>query len=541
MFKSTADEEQHNVSATDVVNISVLQNQSTTSFSSDSISVSNSKLNEEYHTYQLNEKVTNLATSIYQELEKIIKEFGRDTVKELMPIVVSILEALDQAYQEREELKVENELFKDDNEQLLNQYEREKQFRKDCEQKQFQLEDALVEQKKEYEEKLQSLESIVRMIELKSKNASDHVGRLEEKEIEMKREYTKLHDRYNELFKTHCDYMERNKILYGGGDDEDEATTTISVRKSESLKRQLNKQQPVDEFLKNKTIKNAISSDMINQLANSNRNEISSVITNLLQEIEQQQNDKSVGGKSVDDGKMNEEYAVSNIDEDFNGHIITDFDVNKEIDIEQEIAEDLETFSKNDLSLYNELSRENYDPSEVDDGADLSGMTREVANLIRENTELLQTKHALNVLKDDLIVKLDNFNSQMIILKEEIKSLQTVKAYLHLRISELEEESKKMREELAMHKNAGVEKGDEDDDGNGGPTSQRKRFTRVEMARVLMERNQYKERLMDLQEAVRWTEYMRASKADPTLSIQKQTTTTANLNEEKKKSPIWKL
>ena len=35
--------------------------------------------------------------------------------------------------------------------------------------------------------------------------------------------------------------------------------------------------------------------------------------------------------------------------------------------------------------------------------------------------------------------------------------------------------------------------------------AQRKRFTRVEMARVLMERNQYKERLMELQEAVRWT------------------------------------
>ena len=40
-------------------------------------------------------------------------------------------------------------------------------------------------------------------------------------------------------------------------------------------------------------------------------------------------------------------------------------------------------------------------------------------------------------------------------------------------------------------------------------TAQRKRFTRVEMARVLMERNQYKERLMELQEAVRWTEMIR--------------------------------
>lgn len=44
--------------------------------------------------------------------------------------------------------------------------------------------------------------------------------------------------------------------------------------------------------------------------------------------------------------------------------------------------------------------------------------------------------------------------------------------------------------------------------------AQRKRFTRVEMARVLMERNQYKERLLELQEAVRWREAIRASRSD---------------------------
>lgn len=56
------------------------------------------------------------------------------------------------------------------------------------------------------------------------------------------------------------------------------------------------------------------------------------------------------------------------------------------------------------------------------------------------------------------------------------------------------------------------------------PRSQRKRFTRVEMARVLMERNQYKERLIELQEAIRWSELVRASKT-----------------EGEKKSAIWKL
>jgi hypothetical protein len=42
-------------------------------------------------------------------------------------------EALDIAYHEKEELIVENELLKDDYEKLLNQYEREKQHRKDTE------------------------------------------------------------------------------------------------------------------------------------------------------------------------------------------------------------------------------------------------------------------------------------------------------------------------------------------------------------------------------------------------------------------------
>ncbi|MGH0120977.1 UNVERIFIED_CONTAM: hypothetical protein FKN15_070169 [Acipenser sinensis] len=56
----------------------------------------------------------------------------------------------------------------------------------------------------------------------------------------------------------------------------------------------------------------------------------------------------------------------------------------------------------------------------------------------------------------------------------------------------------------------------------------RRRFTRIEMARVLMERNQYKERLMELQEAVRWTEMIRASRENPQM-------------QEKKKSTIWQF
>ncbi len=36
----------------------------------------------------------------------------------------------------------------------------------------------------------------VKMFELKSKNSQDQIGRLEEKEADMKKEYTKLHERH---------------------------------------------------------------------------------------------------------------------------------------------------------------------------------------------------------------------------------------------------------------------------------------------------------------------------------------------------------
>ena len=65
------------------------------------------------------------------------------------------------------------------------------------------------------------------------------------------------------------------------------------------------------------------------------------------------------------------------------------------------------------------------------------------------------------------------------ILREEIKSLQGVRAKLQGRVSELEEELKKIKEE--KEEESKKEKGGEEDPDV--PMAQRKRFTRVEMAR----------------------------------------------------------
>lgn len=65
----------------------------------------------------------------------MIQKYDEDVVKTLMPLLVNVLECLDTAYQSNQEQEVELELLREDNEQLVTQYEREKNARKQAEQK----------------------------------------------------------------------------------------------------------------------------------------------------------------------------------------------------------------------------------------------------------------------------------------------------------------------------------------------------------------------------------------------------------------------
>jgi hypothetical protein len=60
--------------------------------------LSSSTTNEESHTL-LSETVTTLASNVYNELERIIKRFGEDSVKDLMPVMISTLGLLNKLKQ----------------------------------------------------------------------------------------------------------------------------------------------------------------------------------------------------------------------------------------------------------------------------------------------------------------------------------------------------------------------------------------------------------------------------------------------------------
>ncbi|KAG7235731.1 hypothetical protein INR49_002288 [Caranx melampygus] len=159
-----------------------------------------------------------------------------------------------------------------------------------------------------------------------------------------------------------------------------------------------------------------------------------------------------------------------------------------------------EAFGINTDSLYHEIKDAKSDIiGDVDAGAELlgefSGMGKEVENLLTENKHLLETK-------------------------EELEAVRQSKNKVDAKVKELEEELKRSAFSSPMQ------------DGDMTMT-QRRRFTRVEMARVLMERNQYKERLMELQEAVRWTEMIS--------SLSCQGVRESPPIQEKKKSTIWQF
>ncbi|XP_019647508.1 PREDICTED: C-Jun-amino-terminal kinase-interacting protein 4-like isoform X11 [Branchiostoma belcheri] len=469
----------------------------------------------------MSEKVSALASSVYQEFERMIKKYDEDVVKELMPLVVNVLENLDIVTHDNQEQEVELELLRDDNEQLITQYEREKQLRKHAEQKALEMEDVHELQRRDLQNRTETLEMQTRQLELKCKNYSDQITRLEDRESEMKREYQALHQRHTEMIQTYMEHIERTKMAQSLGQD-------VAASPKAKLHSILNRPSSPNYY--------ALSNQDVGSPASPKTPQAMSLIegddvlgrspardivglkntTDLKSEIRQTMTDKSLDIQAGSDRRVQDILNTT-----------PELSQTQPIDVPGATSTPLKS---NQDSLFQELTTQDSEAlGEMDEGADITvsdsffGMGKEVENLIAENTQLLETKNALNIVKDDLIAKVDELTSEAEMLQNEVSALQTSKQRLKLKVNDLEEELRKARAEVEEMKKGPH---DEDDDV---PMAQRKRFTRVEMARVLMERNQYKERLMELQEAVRWTEMIRASRENPELAAKKN------------KSSIWKF
>ncbi|XP_024243676.2 C-Jun-amino-terminal kinase-interacting protein 4-like isoform X3 [Oncorhynchus tshawytscha] len=641
----------------------------------------------------MSERVSGLASSIYREFERLIGQYDENVVKELMPLVVAVLENLDAVFAENQEHEVELELLKEDNEQLVTQYEREKSLRKSAEERYMVFEDSQEMEKKDLQSRLVLLESQTRQTELKTRNYSDQIGRLEEREAELKKEYHALHQRHTEMIHSYMEHLERAKHQQHAAVQEAPTDTSTSRSRKErpismglfplpgydlTSDSQREAVETPSEAWRCKDLSHPRSNTSLklgapdsqsrgqrlsaNQQAEQNQDEMSnanrggsksnmpmspkggsksgtsfgapaqggskmssqqggsksgtpmssqggdsksltplstqnggpnlviplssqgggsisaspmstsesdvamvSVSTPLQEEFEKvgkglnrnldrsNRKPENISSKNttVPEGQEGPERQNLELrggsgprtadDNSESLEVQAIIESTPELDMDLSGYRDASTptkgagienmaFDRNTESLFAELSSAGpdmeIDIADMDEGADLLGMGREVEHLIHENTQLLETKNALNMVKNDLMARVDELSCEKEVLQGELEAVTQAKTRLEEKSKELEEELKKVRAEAEEAKTKTKSENNEED--ADVPTAQRKRFTRVEMARVLMERNQYKERLMELQEAVRWTEMIRASRENPATA-------------DKKKSSIWQF
>ncbi|XP_051825412.1 C-Jun-amino-terminal kinase-interacting protein 3 isoform X24 [Antechinus flavipes] len=515
----------------------------------------------------MSERVSGLAGSIYREFERLISCYDEEVVKELMPLVVNVLENLDSVLSENQEHEVELELLREDNEQLLTQYEREKALRKQAEEKFIEFEDALEQEKKDLQIQVEHYEFQTRQLELKAKNYADQISRLEERESEMKKEYNALHQRHTEMIQTYVEHIERSKMQQVGGNSQTEGSLPGRSRKERPTSLNVfplaDGMCPHDEMSESGQSSAAATPSTTGTKSNTPTSSVPSAAVTPLNESLQPLGDYGLGAKNskrarekrnsrnmevqVTQEMRNVSIGMGSSDEWSDIQDI--IDSTPELDMCQEPRLERtgnsptqgivnKAFGINTDSLYHELSTAGSEViGDVDEGADLlgefSGMGKEVGNLLLENSQLLETKNALNVVKNDLIAKVDQLSGEQEVLKGELEATKQAKAKMETRVKELEEELKRVKSEAIIARREPKEEVEDVSsylctELDNIPIAQRRRFTRVEMARVLMERNQYKERLMELQEAVRWTEMIRASREHPSV-------------QEKKKSTIWQF
>ncbi|XP_063291634.1 C-Jun-amino-terminal kinase-interacting protein 4-like [Pelobates fuscus] len=162
--------------------------------------------------------------------------------------------------------------------------------------------------------------------------------------------------------------------------------------------------------------------------------------------------------------------------------------------------------------------------SYVDEGADLqvSGVGTPVDALMMENSQLREAVSEMDMARKNLIARVEELTAEREALQRENENTTQSLSWCESKLRETEQDLQRIQVEMEEARKQSREDAEVDI-----PAAQRKRFTRAEMARVLMERNQYKEKLIELQDAVRRTEMLRASKEVQAVEM--------------KKSSFWKV
>ncbi|XP_019356457.1 C-Jun-amino-terminal kinase-interacting protein 4 isoform X2 [Alligator mississippiensis] len=445
-----------------------------------------------------------LAAGLYGELERLVGAYGPAVVAGLLPQLVAALEGLEQAGRQLQDQDHALAALHEDQARLLSQYERERAGRARAEERYMELEDAVEQEQKGHRAVLTLLEGQSRLLEGKARAYADQVASLEEQKAALLKELSALGQTHSKVVKSYKELRAQKLPLprpsvpqpssipeppqpapslleprcpqpyafcKGSVEDPDTTLPPVSIETPEDGQRCPRNSRPLSQEL---------------PLLEGNGH---------LELCQHTELDEIV--RSTPELKPQPELLSSTSD--------------------PMPPEDLE---RNTTSLFAEVSGLGLELIEaLDDGADLQGDA--IQALIKENANLREVRHELEVARRHLVARVEELSAERETLRGECDTASRTLGRCQARLDETEAALARLRQELEETKKQN------NDAEAEAPASQRKRFTRAEMARVLTERNLYKERFMELQEAVRRTELLRASRKVQAAQM--------------KKSSFWKI
>ncbi|XP_028831375.1 C-Jun-amino-terminal kinase-interacting protein 4 [Denticeps clupeoides] len=471
--------------------------------------------------------VSEEAGKLYSELQVVIETHGTSVVESLLPVLVWVLEGLASCRAKLREREDEVEKERAERVELMERFQNERVLRRESQEKYLELDDQVEQERRAMRAREKEKEKRERELEKKAREQADQLLALEEQKMSLSRELSSLKHTHSKLVLASRDLIERRK------DSEREGSPLRNHVLSKKLEFQPTPDQSetcIYEQQKSDMPSNLslLESPAVNEEVTENPPRAQSFISDIINSTPELQDLVEASTPLHSTAEESREEERSHLDEEIRNQQTRDGEVEKneknvqEEDVEkkeeeeedEEELESLEWELRNTDSVFSELSELSRDYVEsVDHGASLRDGSDQFEEILSQYEELKNTHQMVDAARKALISRVEELTNERFALNLEVTSFKETITRMEGRMKEMEEETKRLRKEVESVQS---------EDPEAVPLSLR-RFSRSEMARVVMEKNQYKERLFELQEALRRSQTLRVTKDERSTEERKGT------------------
>ncbi|MCJ8728601.1 hypothetical protein PDJAM_G00006440 [Pangasius djambal] len=452
--------------------------------------------------------VSEEAGKLYSELQSVVETHGADVVESLLPILVWVLEGLASCRTQLRESEKAVEKEKGEREELLERYGTERTLRRESQERYLELDDQFEQERRAMRARDKEREKRERDLEKKAREQADQMVALEEQRASLARELNMLKHTHSKLVLTYRDLLEKKKELEREGSPLRNRILSKSTEPPEENAAIQHEVTP--EVASNpKTSETSASTDTkVIKTENINN---SFFINNIISSTPELAQLQGLVEASTPLRAESGEPACSLEEEirPIKEARVEDEEESNQEDEKGEEEKDLDSLEwemRNTDSVFSELSELSQEYVEsVDHGVSVRGSTVQFEEILSQYEELKHTHEMVDAARKALISRVEELTNERSALNLELTSCQETINRLEGKTKEMEEENKRLRKELEAS---------QAEDSDTSLSTSHRRFSRSEMARVVMEKNQYKERLIELQDALRRAQALGVTKSE---------------------------